>query len=31
VREGEATLWTSTQKPHYAREGVAKLVGLHRS
>ena len=23
-----ATLWTGTQKPHYARDGVAKLLGL---
>src|SRR5256712_8096863 len=23
-----ATLWTGTQKPHYARDGVAKLPGL---
>jgi CO/xanthine dehydrogenase Mo-binding subunit len=28
VRDGEATIWTSTQKPHYAREGVAELLGL---
>jgi CO/xanthine dehydrogenase Mo-binding subunit len=28
VREGEATVWTSTQKPHYARDGIAELVGL---
>ncbi len=28
VRADSATLWTSTQKPHYAAEGVAKLVGL---
>jgi nicotinate dehydrogenase subunit B len=28
VRADGATLWTSTQKPHYARDGVAKLVGL---
>ncbi len=25
-----ATLWTGTQKPHYARDGVAKLLGLPR-
>ncbi|PYN93263.1 MAG: hypothetical protein DMD89_25195, partial [Candidatus Rokuibacteriota bacterium] len=23
-----ATLWTGTQKPHFARDGIAKLVGL---
>ena len=28
VRDGEATVWTSTQKPHYARDGVAELLGL---
>ncbi len=28
VRESEATVWTSTQKPHYARDGIAELVGL---
>jgi CO/xanthine dehydrogenase Mo-binding subunit len=28
VRPDGATLWTGTQKPHYARTGVAKLVGL---
>ena len=28
VRDGEATVWTSTQKPHYARDGVADLLGL---
>ncbi len=28
VMDGEATIWTSTQKPHYARDGVAKLLGL---
>ena len=30
VRDGEATVWTSTQKPHYARDGVADLLGLPR-
>lgn len=24
----EATLWTGTQKPHYARDGVAKILGM---
>ena len=28
VRDGEATVWTSTQKPHYARDGIADLLGL---
>jgi nicotinate dehydrogenase subunit B len=30
VRDGECTLYTSTQKPHYAAEGVAELLGLPR-
>src|SRR5438876_1148700 len=28
VRADRATLWTGTQKPHFARDGIAKLVGL---
>jgi CO/xanthine dehydrogenase Mo-binding subunit len=28
VKDGEATVWTSTQKPHYARDGIADLLGL---
>jgi len=28
VRADHATVWTGTQKPHFARDGVAKLVGL---
>jgi CO/xanthine dehydrogenase Mo-binding subunit len=28
VGDGEATVWTSTQKPHYARDGIAELLGL---
>jgi CO/xanthine dehydrogenase Mo-binding subunit len=28
VREGEATLWTGSQKPHFTRDGVANLLGL---
>jgi CO/xanthine dehydrogenase Mo-binding subunit len=28
VRADGATLWTGSQKPHYGRNGVAKLVGL---
>jgi nicotinate dehydrogenase subunit B len=30
VRDGECTLYTSTQKPHYAAQGVAELIGLPR-
>jgi nicotinate dehydrogenase subunit B len=30
IRDGECTLYTSTQKPHYAAEGVAELLGLPR-
>ena len=28
VRVDHATVWTGTQKPHFARDGVAKLIGL---
>lgn len=28
IRGDEATLWTGTQKPHYARDGVAKILGV---
>ena len=28
AKAGGATLWTGTQKPHYARDGVARLLGL---
>lgn len=28
VGAGKARLWTGTQKPHYARDGVARLLGL---
>ncbi|MDP3767571.1 MAG: molybdopterin-dependent oxidoreductase, partial [Dehalococcoidia bacterium] len=28
VRADQATLWTGTQKPHFARAGVARLLGL---
>jgi nicotinate dehydrogenase subunit B len=28
VRADGATIWTSTQKPHYAQEGIAELLGL---
>ena len=30
VRDGGCTLYTSTQKPHYAAQGVAELLGLPR-
>src|SRR6516164_2635140 len=28
VRDGEATLWTGSAKPHFARDGVAAILGL---
>ncbi len=28
IKDGKATLWTGTQKPHYARDGVAKILGM---
>ncbi len=28
AKPDQARLWTGTQKPHYARDGVAKLLGL---
>ncbi len=28
ARPDQARLWTGTQKPHYARDGVAKMLGL---
>lgn len=28
VRNGEARLWTGTQKPHFARDGVARIAGI---
>jgi nicotinate dehydrogenase subunit B len=28
VRDGEATIWTGSQKPHATRDGVAKLLGF---
>jgi nicotinate dehydrogenase subunit B len=27
VRDGEATIWTGSQKPHHCREGIAKMLG----
>jgi nicotinate dehydrogenase subunit B len=29
VRNGEATIWTGSQKPHHCREGIAKMLDLH--
>ncbi len=28
IKDGQATLWTGSQKPHYAGEGVAAILGL---
>jgi nicotinate dehydrogenase subunit B len=28
VRNGEATIWSGTQKPHYAAQGVARMLNL---
>ena len=28
VRDGQATVWTGSQKPHSTRDGVAQLLGL---
>src|SRR5262249_24299467 len=28
VRDGEATIWSGTQKPHYAGEGIAKMLKM---
>jgi nicotinate dehydrogenase subunit B len=28
VKDGEATVWTGSQKPHSTRDGVARLLGL---
>ena len=28
ARAGGATLWTGSQKPHFARDGVAQMLGL---
>ncbi len=28
VRPGEATIWSSTQKPHQLQQGIAELLGL---
>ena len=29
VRDGEATIWTGSQKPHHCREGISKMLGWH--
>jgi nicotinate dehydrogenase subunit B len=28
VRDGEATIWSGTQKPHYCRDGIARMLNL---
>jgi nicotinate dehydrogenase subunit B len=28
VRDGAATVWTGSQKPHFARDGVAAMLGM---
>ena len=28
VRDGEATVWSGTQKPHYGQAGIAKMLNL---
>jgi len=28
VRAGEATIWSGTQKPHYCRDGIARMLNL---
>ena len=28
IKDGQATLWTGSQKPHYARDGVATILGI---
>ena len=28
IKDGKVTLWTGTQKPHYARDGVARLLDM---
>ena len=28
VKDGAATIWSDTQKPHFHRQGIAKLLGL---
>jgi CO/xanthine dehydrogenase Mo-binding subunit len=28
IKDGKMTLWTGTQKPHYARDGAAAIVGM---
>jgi CO/xanthine dehydrogenase Mo-binding subunit len=30
IEDGRATLWTGGQKPHYARDGVAAVLGMPR-
>jgi CO/xanthine dehydrogenase Mo-binding subunit len=28
IKDGQATLWTGSQKPHYTRDGVARILGM---
>ncbi len=28
IKDGQATLWTGSQKPHYARDGIAAMLGM---
>src|SRR5258707_1013924 len=28
IKDGQPTLWTGTQKPHYARDGIAAMLGM---
>ena len=30
IKDGEATVWTGSQKPHYTRNGVAAVLGMQR-
>jgi nicotinate dehydrogenase subunit B len=28
IKDGQATVWTGSQKPHYTREGLAAMIGV---
>jgi len=28
IKDGQVTLWTGSQKPHYTRDGVANILGV---